>query len=256
MGKERHNSFASTGGLAESRGRIYAFLSSIYLQVPTVDFVESSLKTDYRSMFASVRRAATSSTALMKIREGLRVIEDSVKRSGTKPREKICEELAVSHTRLFRGVKPEYSPPPPYESVYREGRVMGESTLAVQQKYRQAHAKPAGHLDTEPPDSIGLELGFMHFLCEKEAYAWRGNDNTAVSRFLNLEKEFLKGHILEWIPRFCKEARKVCKEIGQDADFYLGIIEITDGFIKIDNSIVSYLLEILRGSKDASPPSA
>ena len=150
--------------------------------------------------------------------------------SRKKPRDKLRQELAVVFTRLFRGIREFYSPQPPFESVYLEGRVMGNSTLEVMRRYAEAHAEILVSQKEKIPDSIELELGFMSFLCSKETVTWKNGNKNEIMRYLEMEKVFLNDHLLQWFPKFCKEAERVCKEIGKEADFYLGIIRIVRDF--------------------------
>jgi TorA maturation chaperone TorD len=92
-------------------------------------------------------------------------------------------------------------PPPPFESVWREDRLIGESTLAVIKAYVEA-----GFADIEPEagpqDHIGVELKFLSLLALREAEAWKsGNDEMARKRVAQQQK-FLQQHLGLWAPRW------------------------------------------------------
>lgn len=111
------------------------------------------------------------------------------------------EGLGTEFTRLMSGVQEGMGPPPPFESVWREDRLIGESTLAVIDAYNQAGfadiAPEAG-----PQDHIGVELKFMAILALREAEAWgSGNGETAQIRVVQ-QAAFLQQHLGAWAPRW------------------------------------------------------
>jgi TorA maturation chaperone TorD len=65
------------------------------------------------------------------VQEGLGFIARFISSFRHQPEEEILRRIAVDRTRLFRGIREKDSPPPPYESVYREQRLRGESSSEV-----------------------------------------------------------------------------------------------------------------------------
>lgn len=55
---------------------------------------------------------------------------------------------------------------------------------------------------TVSADHIGVELEFMHHLCEAESKALSQNDADAVEELQKVEKEFLNKHLLRWAPMY------------------------------------------------------
>ncbi len=51
-------------------------------------------------------------------------------------------------------------------------------------------------------DHIGVELEFMHHLCEGQMKAMKEGDEESVQDFLNAQKEFLNTHLLQWAPMY------------------------------------------------------
>ena len=49
-------------------------------------------------------------------------------------------------------------------------------------------------------DHIGIELEFMHHLCEAEIKAETEDDLSAVEELKKVQKEFLNKHLLQWAP--------------------------------------------------------
>ncbi|ADC65408.1 cytoplasmic chaperone TorD family protein [Ferroglobus placidus DSM 10642] len=205
--------------LAEMRSKVYWLLSDFYLKKPDKKFLKE-LK--------------------QKLPENVEEFSDAIeliKSSLDDDLDDLSERLAVEFTRLFRGIKKGYSPPPPYESVYRgEERVMGETTLAVMKFYSEAGF---GIIEEEegPQDYIGVELKFMSLLCYKEMEAW-GKDSEKAREFLELEMRFLREHILQWVPKFCQVVEAESKE-----PFYVGVARLTKRFVELDAENLEKLLE-------------
>jgi len=51
-------------------------------------------------------------------------------------------------------------------------------------------------------DHIGVELEFMHHLCEAQLRAELGGDSEAVSELKAAQREFLNRHLLQWAPMY------------------------------------------------------
>jgi TorA maturation chaperone TorD len=152
--------------------------------------------------------------------------------------------LAVERTRLLRGVKPGYGPPPPYESVYvgsDQGPLM-QASVAVRQAYAEAGVGLPEEVKDQP-DFIGLELDFMRHLTEKEAQAWAAADPEEALKVLEKERAFLEEHITRWIPRFCDVMHQEAR-----LDFYRGIARMTKGFVLDEAQKVAELVEWARAA--------
>ena len=225
--------------VAESRSKIYGFLSSVYIEVPSRNFVKTLLGEGVSSFLSIL----PSDIGLpQEIEEGLEDIQRFIKTSSDQAVEEVHQSLSVDYTRLFRGIMPGYGPPPPYESVYRNGGrvLMGRSSVVVHRKYAAAGVcTPADY--HEPPDYIGLELDFMRFLAEKEAESWRKEERDSALGYLNVERDFLDEHIIRWIPGFCDKVIYMA-----ELDFYRGIARMTKGFIADDHDKLEGLTDIAR----------
>jgi len=51
-------------------------------------------------------------------------------------------------------------------------------------------------------DHIGVELEFMHHLCEAQIKAEEDNDSDAAYELKTVQKEFLNKHLLQWAPMY------------------------------------------------------
>lgn len=137
-------------------------------------------------------------------------------------------ELAVEYTRLFRGpVKAEAYP---YESMYVDGEIMGQSSLDVVRRYREAGvAVSEGFKDL--PDHICVELEFMHYLCAREFDALESGAQDEVARIQVIGQSFLKDHLVRWVFRFTDRILQYAS-----TPFYVSLAKITREFTRCEAS--------------------
>ena len=109
------------------------------------------------------------------------------------------------------------------------GRVFGQLTVEGHREYRCFGFDLADGLNGEPPDHIAFELEFMHLLCSQEAEAWNKDDDDEALRFLEAEREFLKEHLVAWLPKFCGEDRK-----HDRLGLFRCLADLTEGWVTFD----------------------
>jgi TorA maturation chaperone TorD len=150
--------------------------------------------------------------------------------------EGLAARLAVEYTRLFRGLRDGYGPPPPYESLYRGSRLMGGVTVAVVGRYAEAGF---GVIDEAvgPQDHIAAELKFMSLLCYDEIAAWDRDDRGAAVLGWGLQRRFLDEHLLRWVPGYCRRIKSESVE-----PFYAGAAMITEKALAADRALLGDLL--------------
>lgn len=85
--------------------------------------------------------------------------------------------------------------PPPFESLYRNDTLMGDTTLAVMECYRQA-GYGIIEAKTGPQDHITAELRFMAMLFYKEF--------EAAIEIQQHQQYFINKHVLQWVPQYCE----------------------------------------------------
>lgn len=121
------------------------------------------------------------------------------------------ERLGVEYTRLFSGMGEGLGPPPPFEAVWREDRLMGEATVRVNEAYAAA-----GFADIDPAagpqDHLAVELKFIALLALREAEAWRAGDADAARRRVAQQRDFLQGHLAAWAPRWAEAVAGQARE--------------------------------------------
>ena len=141
----------------------------------------------------------------------------------------------MEYTRLFRGpVKAEAYP---YESIYIEGEVIGNSTLDVVRRYGEAGVAVAdGFKDL--PDHISAELEFMHYLCGRALDALERGANDEATRFRCMGQTFLKDHLNKWVPQFTDLIMQYAT-----TPYYLTIAEITQEFIIREATLLENVAE-------------
>lgn len=193
---------------AEVKGRLYGFLSSLFLLGPSDD---------------QVRR----------LTEILQILQ--------LPPLSTCslDDLKREYYYLFVVPNPRYVRP--YESVYRDsiriefvgstelgtpsttkrikGLLMGESTRDVARYYREAGFYPS----TELPDHVGNELFFLGYLVDKS----RASFGQEAAKLGRLYDEFRSEHPLRW---FGKLKGRVNKEDA--TGYYRSAISVTDALLR------------------------
>ena len=213
--------------VAEARSRVYDLLSALFLELPSLKLLQSIFSAEFERQLSS----AASKFETGEMKQGLKLITSFVAAFKEQPRKEVLKRVSIDRTRLLRGVDPRHSPPPPYESVYREGRLWGKSTVEVSQTYGRLGVKLPGTW-TEPPDYIGIELDFMRLICLRERKAWQAGSTDKAVEYLEAGRDFLKKHIVLWVPGFCEEMYN-----RAELNFYKGIARLTGGFVEYDSRL-------------------
>ena len=90
------------------------------------------------------------------------------------------------------------------------------------------------------PDHIGVELEFMYMLCDALKKAFEADDKDGIIELLQVQKGFLKDHLLEWTPMFLINMKKESR-----TPLYHDGAELALEFILSDYEYVSEQLEAL-----------
>ncbi len=122
----------------------------------------------------------------------------------------LAGRLAVEHARLFLGLRQGHGPPPPYESLWREGRVAGDSTLAVATAYSEAGFQDKGPWG--PCDHLTYELRFMASLAHAEDESDRSGSMDEAEWARARQVEFMDGHLAAWVPGYCEQLAEQARE--------------------------------------------
>lgn len=229
-----------TEDLLRSRIDFYKVLSSNFLYAPDEERVRRFLSPDMIKNLDTLFGSAVS-RMFIEFTEQIRdPKEDSI-------------SLRQEFMDLFKVPTGRYVAP--YESVYRSsgkecakrvsGMLMSEITVDVQRWYRLAAAEIASDAG-ELPDHIGMEFGFMAYLCEKEKSFAHNRDTQRATRAREMQKDFLATHILTWITMLRDKIRE-----HSILSYYPAIAELAVAFAHLDKD---FLYETLSGQTLPNPP--
>lgn len=211
--------------MAEHRSTLYWFLSSLFLERPSAD----SLEQLNSQLCARSNAPGDTGDPLLDELSAMLASETDLAR--------FARELGIEHTRLFHGLKGGSALAPPYESVHRESRLIGETTKAVVDAYAtagyQAIYEPAG-----PQDHLGVELRFVSLLCFDESQYWKAHDTVAVAENQSQQSDFLDKHILAWVPAYCNALER-----ESDVRYYQIIAKLTSHALTRDRQLLRDLGE-------------
>lgn len=206
--------------ICATRRNIYRLLKNIFLGPPSKEFLGA--------LSPGVGRGSSRGADLER---GLEMLKRG---SGAPQKDLVCE-----YTRLFVG--PHALPAPPYESVYLSGDrlVMQGPAVEVRKRYRRAglEIEDAG----KPDDHVSAEFEFMEYLCGRVEESLKEGDEKRALEYLIEQKEFLEGHVLKWVPAFCRDIFG-----SSTSDFYRGAAMLTRGFLTLDGEEVDRCIKALK----------
>ena len=152
--------------------------------------------------------------------------------------QKLAENLGVDRTRLYRGIIPNHSPPPPYEALWIDNAF---SATALLQQISNIYLKNGFTLadDThERFDYIGVELDYLHQLVQKEIAAREMKDVEGVRSAIECQSTFWGQHLGKWAPKYITKALEYA-----DTDFYQGHLRMLNGFLELEKKALRHIIE-------------
>jgi len=186
--------------MASGRRDLYRFLSSAFLETPTSELLAVLCEESFQQ--------ALEDWCSPEVLEYFQQLPQAMNSEG------VVNAVRQEFTNLF--IVPGGQYVAPYESVHRDSRLvegrevtgllMGQSAQDVQKWYRLA----ALELDSnfkELPDHIGLEFHYLAYLCEKEREFGAAGDTSKLTRAREMQRDFLKAHVLSWLGKFRDEIR-------------------------------------------------
>lgn len=140
------------------------------------------------------------------------------------------DALLLDYSRLFLGPMDILSKP--YGSVWldEEKTLMGESTMAVVELYREADFEMDEEFK-ELPDHIAAELEFLYLLIFRENEARRVGADEKRSALADLRKRFLSQHLAAWVTPFAAAIKG-----GAQCGFYRELADLTEKFVVLEMS--------------------
>ncbi len=151
------------------------------------------------------------------------------------PESSLSEDLAVEFARLFIGPGPHISA---HESIFTEtdgdsGTLWGAKTVEVK-KFIETTGLDYGTEFPGLPDHVSVELEFMQKLTEWEADQWTQEDRKNAEYGLSVQRMFLEGHLLCWIPQLCDVI------IERSAmPFYRAMAELTKNYMEFERKNIT-----------------
>ncbi|OHC06020.1 MAG: hypothetical protein A3J92_01100 [Planctomycetes bacterium RIFOXYC2_FULL_41_27] len=196
--------------LAFDRSNFYFFLSSVFLKPPTISTIKIVMELISSYEFSNfISNQTVDSLSRMECINNV-----------------WFENLVQEYHDLFKVPLSKYVAP--YESVYRDGHLNGQSAIDVKKIYHRLGFQ-IPHEYYELSDHIGIELAFMATLCKEEHKAWKEKNAKLARSLCDIEERFLKDHIACWLSKLCNT---ICEKTKDN--FYICIAEINLDFVQFD----------------------
>jgi len=193
--------------IIKNRENLYRLLARLYKKEVDVNLIEAMQKMKFPK-----------ETSGEELSEGYKLLIESLENINSDS----IDDLDVDYAKVFLGAGiSEGTAAFPYESVYtsRKKSMMQEARDQVREIYLSKGLIKTDEEYNYVEDHIALEFEYMAYLCEN------GN--------LDEQKNFLKTHLLNWIPKFCEDIEK-----HANTKFYKAIGKITKGYLKLDSIIL------------------
>ncbi|OKY78643.1 MAG: putative component of anaerobic dehydrogenase [Candidatus Methanohalarchaeum thermophilum] len=198
------------------RNHFYSFLSRLYLEE-----ISKSMAKDIAENKFPIPDPEENTWMNKDMEKGFEILQEYIK-SNEDP-EKIKHQLDVEYTSLFHG--PVSKDLYPYESYYIDNELRSDSLLEVKEFLREINYGKSDDFP-EPEDFIAFELEIMRFLTNKPEFI---EEKETIYK----QKEFLRDHLITWIPDFCDDLYE-----KTDSDFYKATSLITKGFLEFEKEFI------------------
>ena len=198
----------------------YELLSQLFIDAPP----ERLLAVLGHDLDSRIEAAAQLRPALA---EGWQAIAAYLSENGGDP-PKLREAVAEEHNVLF--ISPREPVIFPYESYYMEKDMYGPSLAQLRGFLRRAGLEKRDDFP-EPEDHIACELEIIAQLIARQEGA---KEPAEEERWLHLQGEFLRAHLLPWAFPVCEEV-----EGRQRAQFYKGVAKLARGFLQLEKEILA-----------------
>lgn len=220
--------------IARGRAALCAFLNVHFTTLPDEPFV-SHLRSEEFSQALTALAAADNDPEVAKGAVLMRgFLAANLK---TAPAE-LSQTLGIDRTKLYRGVSPEYGPPPPHEAVW-DKRVTDQVVVlkALADVYVAAGVGMAEQA-RERLDYIAVELDFLRVLAVREMEAWQAAKSEEAKLALGQQLTFVRDHLGMWVPAFVEKALPMAQ-----TDFYRGHLAMLRGFLAAEQQRLEFLLD-------------
>ncbi len=204
---------------AIERSRLYGLLSTVFSHEPSAEFLAHLNTPELVVAFSCV---------------GID-LGDEFRRETVA---ELADDLAVEYTRLFLGPGKHISPHESVQLKRGSGILWGPETPAVRAAY-QAAGFDIDEDETEIPDHLGVELGFLSHLAGEEAQSWQDHDQEQAAGLLYLQHKFISEHLGKWVAEFCRNVKEEA-----DLTFYAAFADLLHGYLSGEKSEIARRLEL------------
>jgi len=174
------------------------------------------------------------------VRRGAALMHDFIQKTMDIGTRQLSEALGVDRTRLYRGVSPNYGPPPPYEAVWKTTDASDTTVLQEPAATYRESGLVLSEDAHELLDYISVELDYMIQLIQREVMAWSGGIGKDACEAVERQNRFLMDHLSQWVPAFIAKA-----EEHAETDFYHGHLMMLRGFLSEESERLSVLTEAM-----------
>ena len=186
---------------------LYGLLASLFRSEPTAELLQALRSDEFQPLLEEA---------------GLALDQDLLNEADDQA---LIEKLAIEFTALFLGPGGHISPHESVHASQRGGILWGDETVKVK-RYIESLGMTFSEGYQGLPDHISVEFDLMANLAGHEARAWESDDLDQVANALEYQHEFMRDHLLRWVPTFC---RKVIETA--ELEFYRGVARVTRDFL-------------------------
>lgn len=227
MTKTLHSSASVLDSLA-SRKRFYDMLAVFYRNSLSQEQIDIMAELDFASF----------DTDEPLLEQGFDDIRRYLRKRNTGTR----QALATDYTSAFAGVKTiEEKTAIPCASLFLSGikHFYAEQRGIVLNIYKKELVRLSEGVNL-PEDHLAFELEFLGIMSENCLEALQADDVQTAIRKLDVSKDFIENHILNWFEKFESVANEII-----ETRFYRGVIRITKGYLLFDLKTIEDLRDVL-----------
>ncbi|MCM1565674.1 MAG: molecular chaperone TorD family protein [Dehalobacter sp.] len=220
---------------AQARAYLCHLMNIHFMGLPDLTFVEQIRSEDFISILEEL---SNENVLCPNLDVGASLMLGYIQSTAKMEAPELSETLGVDRTRLYRGIKPGYGPPPPCEAVWitcvRDATVVLQELSGI---YRLSGMKVSDEAK-ERPDYIGVELEYLRQLAVQEIEAWKSSNEEKAKELLEKQYNFLTEHLCLWIPNFIEKALSMA-----DTDFYKGHLSMLHSFLAHEQKRIDIIIK-------------
>jgi TorA maturation chaperone TorD len=222
------------------REMFYLFLSRSFSREVDKPFLQSLFDVSH-SLQGSLKDIDESSLG-----RGRDLLKSFCSEIRTADAEVVLGDLARHYAFLFLGVGSENVAL--CESAYRNerGLLFQNAYFDILEKYREVGLGKREDFP-EPEDHLSLELAYMAHLSHRTISSIQTGKEEEMKKYYQYQKNFLKDHLLLWIPQFARSLSEI-----SPSKFYEALTCLLEGYIKMDFEFLDSLLSEVSATQASS----